>query len=1509
MRRFIKKTKRNIRKIKFKPKTIALLSVFMVGFFAFALTVFADQDVSFELEPLDGTSFDRGAEFDVMVKFNTSHSWKNASMSIVYDTNYLELTEYNKVLKTYNGDTLDPPKKNLSVNELEDTGQIDIPVMNLKYADGIHFSGGMQVEKLTFTVKDDAPGGSTTIAFKKFDQEDQMTFLESEEGDYYENQTLQNATITINVARESSGITPTESEGLSLDVVDNPEGNITIWSIPEGANVPARNESFSSNKPNVATVDSNGVVTAVGPGTATITVSEYGNTHYVPVTVTSHLTSISLDASSVALNKTQEHTFTVTENPSNNSDEATYSWQSSNPSAVQIVSHSGKNCVVRAVGGGTSTITATASVGGGNITASSTVNVSVPLNSVSANPSTINLVRGSATQNSQQINVVYDPSDTTVNRTVSWTVNPTGIVTIDQETGTVTAVAKGQATVTGTVAGAAPFNVTVNVAVPISNFTVSPTSGSLYVGQQLEIEPTFTPAKDTISENTNITWGTSNSNVATVSDGTITAVGAGTATITATTGEGTNTFERSITITVYENVTGVNINSGDFTVYTNTGDPAHTKQLTATEDPPGSGTESDRVVTWSSNHPEFASVDSATGLVTAVANGEATITATLGSGAHTSITAYVRTKVETFTLTSSNEIDIIKGGSQKINTSITPSNASNKTITWETSPTGKVNVASDGTVTAVAAGTTVVTGTLEGKTVQVTVHVLVPATSVTINQGDSLNLSKNDTDTLTATIGPEDSTETTVTWASDDPTVVEIDENTGTYIAKKGGTAHITATVGEVSDSITMNVIVHATGFNITDSDFSLSKGNYRTLNYTVTPTDATDEIVWTSNPTGKVTIDENGKVTATATGQTTVTGTINGHSDSVVVNVTQAASGITINGDRTVTLELGDVHDFDVTLTPSDATDTPNWTFGTPGIASIDEDGHLTTLATGETTLTATVGSVSDTITLKVKLYATGVTITNGDSLDVFKNVDTTLTANVTPDGTTDTLSWGTSDSSKVSIVDNHDGTATIRGKVATTSPVTITATAGNHSDTIAINVKVATTGISITQGDSIQMNLGTDRTLSYNRTPSDATDSVTWSSDSPKVTVNPSTGKITAVETTTTGPAHITVTSGSYSDTIAVNVVLPAESVTIAGSDNRTIHRGGSEQLSATVTPTGTTDELEWISDDPTIASVDSDGNVTALKKGTTRITARAGSKSDYVNVTVDAPITDFDSDNKNISIVKKQTQNLQYTITPSDTTDSTTITWTSGNNNIVTVDSTGKITAKGQGNTTVTATLGSRSITYNIEVTIVPMTGLSLNKDELDILKGQTDTSVTYSVTPANTTEDTEVTWTSDHPEYATVDSDGHIKGIAAGEATITATMGSFSDSIHVTVTEVHLTGIEIAHTTDVVEIGGTYQVKVNLLPSNCTDDVEFTYESSNEEVATVDANGVVKGLKTGTVTIKAVSNIGNYEDEIELNIVVPVKPVVPNTGTKSAAGYIITAIISLLGTAIIAKKRFN
>ncbi|MDT8858876.1 Ig-like domain-containing protein [Alkalihalobacillus sp. MEB130] len=304
-------------------------------------------------------------------------------------------------------------------------------------------------------------------------------------------------------------------------------------------------------------------------------------------------------------------------------------------------------------------------------------------------------------------------------------------------------------------------------------------------------------------------------------------------------------------------------------------------------------------------------------------------------------------------------------------------------------------------------------------------------------------------------------------------------------------------------------------------------------------------------------------------------------------------------------------------------------------------------------------------------------------------------------------------------------------------------------------------------------------------------------------------------------------------------------------------------SEQLTATVHPaTATNKSITWTSSHPNIATVDSKGNVKAIKAGSATITATAKGNT---SVTTTIPVTvtnivptDLKVSKSTYQITKNQTVKPTITVSPSDAANKN-ITWKSSNTKVATVDSKGNIKGISNGTATITATAeANTNVSKKINVTVSTKT-VKLNKTSLSITAGQSET-LKATVSPVDSVEQA-VKWKSSNTKVATVDNNGKVTGKAKGTATITATVKDAKDaSAKVTVTApVAAKSIKLDKTSATLHKGKTLTLSATISPSNTTDKT-VKWKSSNTKVATVSSKGIVTAVNNGTAQITATTTNG-------------------------------------------------
>ena len=261
--------------------------------------------------------------------------------------------------------------------------------------------------------------------------------------------------------------------------------------------------------------------------------------------------------------------------------------------------------------------------------------------------------------------------------------------------------------------------------------------------------------------------------------------------------------------------------------------------------------------------------------------------------------------VSSVTVTPS-RIEIIEGGSAALSARVSPEAASDRAVAWSSSDRSVATVDKAGTVHGLRPGTATVTATAEGKsgTCAVTVKAkAVNVTEVTLDRTE-LTLTEGETETLTATVKPDNADNRKVTWSSDKTEVATVD-GAGRVTAVKAGEAVVTVTTEDGGKTATCKVTVKAkavpvTGVEVNPWAVTLSVRGTSKLSYTIRPADATNQNVkWESESPSVATVDSEGNVQGVAAGtaKICVTTEDGGFKSYCTVTVKKAESKFEVGG------------------------------------------------------------------------------------------------------------------------------------------------------------------------------------------------------------------------------------------------------------------------------------------------------------------------------------------------------------------------------------------------------------------------------------------------------------------------------------------------------------------------------------------------------------------------------------------------------------------------------------
>lgn len=525
---------------------------------------------------------------------------------------------------------------------------------------------------------------------------------------------------------------------------------------------------------------------------------------------------------------------------------------------------------------------------------------------------------------------------------------------------------------------------------------------------------------------------------------------------------------------------------------------------------------------------------------------------------------------------------------------------------------------------------------------------------------------------------------------------------------------------------------------------------------------------------------------------------------------------------------------------------------------ASVGDLDFKSTILLSDTNAGSLEYTFNDNTELSVVIPVTGIKL-NKSSTTIGRGETEKLIATIEPDGTGNTVEWKSSNPS-VATVDQY-------GQVLGVSAgdAIITANAGGKSASCRVTVDVPLKSVTIT-GDQTSIRKGATTQLKVSFEPEDTTDSkeVVWVSDDSEIANVNQNGLVTAIaDGTTIIRAKVGDIEGTYSITVEE---IPLQSIEM--KNEITIHRGQTETLQITYIPENTTDDrtVNWSTSDSKIATVDGNGTVQAVGKGQAIIKATVGEKEASCTVTVDVPLESIEPAKDTVELIKNQKATIAYTLNPEDTSSDKTVTFSSLNTNIATVNaSTGEVTAVKSGEAVIRLT-GANGITADVKVVVkeIPIDQVILDKQNAIVEKGES-TEITAFVSPNdNTDDDQTITWESSDESIATVSrtktSPGEAVTINAtekgGTVTVTATAWNGTKTSCTVIVPVHIETVSLSSNI-VIDRGQTKVLSVIYNPEKHDDTVKnISWSSTNPEIATVDTgSGMITALKAGKAEIKA------------------------------------------------------
>jgi uncharacterized protein YjdB len=287
-----------------------------------------------------------------------------------------------------------------------------------------------------------------------------------------------------------------------------------------------------------------------------------------------------------------------------------------------------------------------------------------------------------------------------------------------------------------------------------------------------------------------------------------------------------------------------------------------------------------------------------------------------------------------------------------------------------------------------------------------------------------------------------------------------------------------------------------------------------------------------------------------------------------------------------------------------------------------------------------------------------------------------------------------------------------------------------------------------------------------------------------------------------------------------------------------------------------------IAWTSSDQSVATV-FNGVVTGVKPGSVTITAAVGSVQGQATVAVKAPVASVELTPATATVVIGGTQQLTATLKDAagNVLTDRTVAWTSDNDLVASVSTTGLVTSKSVGQATITATVEGKLATSKITVTPVPVATISITPPTASLVIGGTvQLNATTKDAAGNTLTGRAIAWTTSDATVASVDAaTGLVTAHAVGTATITATSETRTATAAITVTVAPVATVAVSPSSPSILQGSTIQLTATTSDAtgHVLTDRTVTWSSSDPSKAKVDANGLVTGVSYGQAIITATS----------------------------------------------------
>ena len=1005
-----------------------------------------------------------------------------------------------------------------------------------------------------------------------------------------------------------------------------------------------------------------------------------------------------------------------------------------------------------------------------------------------------------------------------------------------------------------------------------TTITVSPSSVTLHsIDDSVQLSAVIHDQNGQVMPEVPVWWASSEPSVAAINTtGMVTAARNGEATVTASVG----TVSAAAGITVAQEVAEVEVSPSADT-------------LVALEDTVlvvGKARDAnghlieDVTFNWSSTDASVASVD-ISGLVTAARNGRAAVIARAGA-VSASVEILVEQEVAGVSVSPSTDALVAFGDTVRLTAEARDANEhgiEGTTFSWRSGDPRAAMVNTSGLVTAVGNGSATVTASAGAESGIAQVTVAQEVAGIRVSPSAHTLVALDDTVRLAA--AAEDANGhliegAVLSWASSDTSTATVGA-LGLVTAVGNGVATVTASDGSKSATAQVTVVQEVAEVMVSPSAHTLvAFGD--TVRLAAEVRDANGHLIegamlsWASSNTLTATVDALGLVAAVGNGVATVTASAGAESATAEITVAQEVADVSVSPSIDSLVAFGDT--LRLAAEARDANQHVveeavfNWVSSHSQVAMVDITGLVTAVGNGRATVTVSDGALLAVAEILVEQEVADVRVSlSAHTLVAFEDTVRLVAEARDANGHLiegATFNWSSTDASVASVDISGLVTAARNGRA------TVIARAGAVSANVEIFVEQEVADVRVSPSADTLVAFGD--TVRLVAEAQDANghliDGVafSWASNEPSVAPVDISGLVTAVGN---GRANVIAQAGAASAIVAILVKQEVVEVSVSPSADTLVAFEDTVRLVAEARDAnghvveGAT--FSWASSDPRVAMVDTSGLVSVVGNGRAWVTTSAGAVSATAEITVAQEVADVRMTPSAHTLVAFG-DTVRLAVEARDPNghliEGAAFSWASSDASVAPVDSSGLVTAVGNGKATVTASVEAVSATAVITVA-QEVADVSVSPSAHTLLALGDTVRLAAEAQDANghVVAEAEFVWSADGDSVATVDPTGLVMAAANGTSTITAMAGEVSGSAVVTVAQV-VSAVTVSPAADSLLVADTVRLSAAAADANgcAVNGAEFAWASDDTLVALVDDSGLVTAVSEGVVEIRATSS---------------------------------------------------